>query len=136
MNSRSVNESDCLDFDRYLDDEDTVLNDNILQPGVNSDQVLDIHGRHLLLLCQTSGLFITNGRVHECRTTGAHTFIALNEMSTVDYLLANLSDLKRLSNFKILNLNEFSDHAQVFLSLPRNLLHKPVQKQVACTELK
>ena len=41
MNFRSANESDCLDFDRYLDDEDTFLNDIILQPRVNSDHVLD-----------------------------------------------------------------------------------------------
>ena len=136
MNSRSANESDCLDFDRYLDDEDTFLNDIILQPRVDSDHVLDTHGRRLLLLCQTSGLFIANGRVHEDRSIGAHTFMSLNGMSTVDYLIANPSDLKSLSNFKILNFNEFSDHAPVFLSLPRNLSRKPAPKQAARTELK
>ena len=124
--------------DRYLDDEDAFLNDIVLQRRVhvNTDHVLDTHGRRLLLLCQTSDLFIANGRVHEDRSIGAHTFMSLNGMSTVDYLIANPSDLKCLSNFKILNFNEFSDHALVFLSLPRNLSNKPAPKQAARTELK
>lgn len=136
MNSRSSTESDCLDFDRYLDDEDIFLNDIILQPRVNSDHVLDAHGRRLLLLCQTSGLLIANGRVHEDCNVGEHTFMSLNGMSTVDYLLANPLDLQCLSNFKILNFNEFSDHAPVFLSLPCNLPQKPAPKQTSRAELK
>lgn len=119
FNSRTANESDCLDFDRYLDDEDIFLNDIILQPRVNSDHVLDTHGRHLLLLCQTSGLLIANGRSHEDCNVGGHTFISLNGLSTVDYLLANPFDIQCLSGIKILNFNAFSDHAPIFFSFFR-----------------
>lgn len=136
FNSRTANESDCLDFDKYLDDEDIFLNDIILQPRVNSDHVLDTHGRHLLLLCQTSGLLIANGRSHEDCNVGGHTFISLNGMSTVDYLLANPFDIQCLSGFKILNFNEFSDHAPIFFSFSGSLPRKLTTMRNTQTELK
>lgn len=136
FNSRTSSESDCLDFDKYLDDEDIFLNDIVLQPRVNSDHVLDTHGRRLLLLCQISGLLIANGRVHEDSNIGEHTFVSLNGLSTVDYLLANPLDILCLSNFKILNFNEFSDHAPLFFSMPCDIPQKPVREQNSRAELK
>ena len=62
--------------------------------------------------------------------------MSLNGMRIVDYLIANSSNLICLSNFKILNFNEFSDDAPVFLSLPCNLSYKPAPKQAARTEFK
>ena len=136
FNSRTSVESDCLDFDRYLDDEDIFLNDILLQPRVNSDHVIDAHGRRLLLLCQTSDLLIANGRLHDDCSIGEHTFSSLNGMSTVDYLLSNPLDMQCLSNFKILEFNEFSDHAPVYFSLPHNGYTLQKQKQKARAELK
>lgn len=138
FNGRTSVESDCLDFDRYLDDEDIFLNDILLQPRVNSDHVIDAHGRRLLLLCQTSGLLIANGRLHDDCSIGEHTFSSLNGMSTVDYLLSNPLDMQCLSNFKILEFNEFSDHAPVFFSFPPNgnTLQNSIQRQKARAELK
>ena len=117
LNSRTSNEPDWLEFDRYLDDEDTFLNDPVLQVRVNSDHVLDAHGRRLLLLCQSAGLLIANGRVHEDNHLGEHTFISSNGTSVVDYLLTSPIDMEYLSNFKILDFNEFSDHAPLFFSM-------------------
>lgn len=89
FNSRTSNKSGYLEFDRYLDDEDCFVTDIVLQPRVNKDHVLDTHGRRLLLLCQSSGLLIANGRVHEDRNIGDYTCLSCNGLSTVDYLLAN-----------------------------------------------
>ena len=90
------------------------MNDPVLQVRVNSDHVLDAHGRRLLLLCQSAGLLIANGRVHEDNHLGEHTFISSNGTSVVDYLLTSPIDMEYLSNFKILDFNEFSDHAPLF----------------------
>lgn len=96
------------------------------------------HGRRLLLLCQTSGLLIANGHLHDDCSIGEHTFSSLNGMSTVDYLLSNPLDMQCLSNFKILEFNEFSDHAPVFFSFPPNgnTLQNSIQRQKARAELK
>ena len=116
FNCRTANEPDYLDFDRYLDDEDNFISPFVLQPRVNKDHVVDSHGRRLLLLCQSSGLLMANGRVHDDCNNGEHTFMSFNGLSVVDYLLANSSDLEYLSNFRILDFNEFSDHAPLFFS--------------------
>ena len=98
--------------------------------------MIDAHGRRLLLLCQTSDLLIANGRLHDDFSIGEHTFSSLNGMSTVDYLLSNPLDMQCLSNFKILEFNEFSDHAPVSFSLPHNGNTLQKQKQKAQAELK
>ena len=90
FNSRTSVESDCLDFDRYLDDEDIFLNDILLQPRVNSDHVIDAHGRRLLLLCQTSDLLIANGRLHDDCSIGEQTFSSLRFRCILGQFLANL----------------------------------------------
>ena len=69
FNSRTSSESNCLDFDQYLDEEDSFINDFVLQPRVNKDHVLDAHGLRLLLLCQSSDLLIAN--------KGVFTFIGI-----------------------------------------------------------
>lgn len=61
FNSRTSNELDFLDFDKYLEDEDDFIADEILIRE-NKDHVLDAHGRRLLLLCQSTNLLIANGR--------------------------------------------------------------------------
>ena len=53
--------------------------------------------------------------LHVC-ALGQHTLVCNNGMSVVDYLLASPVDITHLSNFKILDFNEFSDHAPVFLT--------------------
>ena len=78
--------------------------------------MLDTYGRRFLLLCQTSDLLIANGRTLDDCNVGQHTFVCNNAMSVVDYLLASHDDITFLSNFKILDFNEFSDHAPVFFA--------------------
>ena len=65
-NSRTSTLLELLDYDKYVDDEQTFSNyfDLQLNPRVNSDHVVDSSGRRLLLLCQMSNLIIANGRLH------------------------------------------------------------------------
>ena len=116
LNSRTSNEPDFFTYDRYLDDEDIFAIDSHIHTRVNKDHVLDTHGRRLLLLCQTSDLIITNGRTLDDCNIGQHTFVCKKGMSVVDYLLASHDDITFLSHFKILDFNEFSDHAPVFFA--------------------
>ena len=124
FNSRTSNELDFLTYDRYIDDEDIFSSDSHVQTRVNKDHVLDTLGRRLLLLCQTSGLLIANGRIHDDCNLGQHTFDCNNGMSVVDYLLASLVNITHLSNFKILDFNEFTDHTPVFFTFLSHFFSK------------
>ena len=78
---------------------------------VNKDSVLDYNGRHILDICQSTGLLIANGRLYNDSNVGKFTFCGHRGQSTVDYLLLNFEDFESLSFFDILEFNEFSDHA-------------------------
>ena len=68
------------------------------------------------LLCQTTNLLIANGRFFEDGDLGEFTCVTHNGSSLVDYVLADKIDTQCLSNFKIIDFNEFSDHAPVSIS--------------------
>ena len=114
LNSRTSNISDILDYDSYLDYFDSDLSNfvNII-PRANKDHVIDAHGHKLLKLCKSTSLVIGNGRLHTDLNIGEYTFHSMNGSSTVDYLLLNIHDLQFISNFEILNPNEFSDHCGI-----------------------
>ena len=85
LNSRTSNELDFLGFDKYLEDEDDFIADEILL-RVNKDHVIDAYGRRLLLLCQKTNLLIANGRYFEDSEIGEFTFVTQNGSSVVDYM--------------------------------------------------
>lgn len=118
FNSRTSNAIDLLDFDKYLDEERDFSNFSDLQirDRVNKDHVLDPSGRRLLLLCQTSNLIIANGRVLSDCSSGEFTYCSHNGLSVVDYLLLNPNDVQHLTDFKVLEFNEFSDHAPIYFT--------------------
>ena len=118
LNSRTSNELDFLDFDKYLEEEDDfVMNETLLR--VSKDHVIDTYGRRLLLLCQATNLLIANGRFFDDSNIGEFTFVTKNGFSVVDYVLSSQDDILCLNNFQILEQNEFSDHAPILLSFPR-----------------
>ena len=88
-----------------------------LQPRVNKDHVIDSSGRRLLLLCQMSYLIIANGRFHQDKEKRSYTYCSHNGLSIVDYLLLNPNDIPFVTDFAILEFNEFSDHAPVYFTL-------------------
>ncbi|MES9880358.1 MAG: reverse transcriptase family protein [Sedimenticola sp.] len=118
MNSRTSNIYEVLDFDRYLDDENQEIADTCyIPPRVNKDHMIDTKGRSLINMCMTTGLIIANGRLHNDNNIGQYTYCSHNGMSVVDYLLMKYSDKDHISDFKILEFNEFSDHAPLLLCL-------------------
>ena len=110
LNCRTSNLSDILDFDEYLDDEDDceMSFQTSIPPRVNRDHVVDASGRRLLLFCQSVNLIIANWRLYGDCNCGDFSF---NGMSTVDYLLLSPIDIPFLSDFRVLEFNEFSDQA-------------------------
>ena len=77
---------------------------------VNRDHVTDAYGRRLLELCKTTNLLIANGRLGLDKDVDEFAFYGEKGCSVVDYLLLPLTDSETISNFKIYDVTEFSDH--------------------------
>ena len=106
-NGRTSNDIDYFKFDKYFDQNSTFD----IPIRVNKDHILDYNGRHLIDICQSTGLLIANGRLLKDRKIGKFTFCGHRGQSTVHYLLFNFQDFETLSYFDFLELNEYSDHA-------------------------
>ena len=114
MNSRTSNLSDELDFDHYVDNDDSFMSDSVARPPrKNCDVKVDNNGRRLIDLCKATSLTIGNGRLHNDCNIGEFTFHSYNGSSTVDYLLLDKHDYKHVVHFNILQQNEFSDHSGI-----------------------
>ncbi|VDI73031.1 Hypothetical predicted protein [Mytilus galloprovincialis] len=74
------------------------------------DTIANRFGKLLIQLCYNTGLTICNGRLGNDRD-GKFTFCSPNGRSLIDYMLASPNDYDKISNFGILNINEFSDHS-------------------------
>ena len=116
MNGRTSDYSDILHFDRYIENNDLFQDMSHVPPRTNKDKILDQHGRRLLDLCKSTNFIIANGRLCDDFSVGEYTFCSTQGMSTLDYVLLESTDLYSLSNFQVLALNEFSDHAPLFFS--------------------
>ena len=76
MNSRISNLSNELDFDHYVDNDDSFISDSIkLPPRKNCNNKIDNNGRHLIDLCKATSLTIGNGRLHNDSNIGDFHFI-------------------------------------------------------------
>jgi len=118
FNSRTADECDTINFDRYLDNNDQMPNYSDIPLRVNKDHVIDAYGRQLLSLCKTTDLIIANGRLPNDKS-GEYTFQNNNGSSTVDYFLLNYHDFETIKDFYILSPTEFSDHNGVHIILSR-----------------
>ena len=116
MNGRTSDYSDILHFDRYIENNDLFQDMSHVPPRTNKDKILDQHGRRLLDLCKSTNFIIANGRLCDDFSVGEYTFCSTQGMSTLDYVLLESTDLYSFSNFQVLPLNEFSDHAPLFFS--------------------
>ena len=68
LNSRTS--PDYVDFDKYLDTNLPFVCCYDIPNRINSDKTIDAQGKRLLDLCISTGLLITNGRLHadkKCR---------------------------------------------------------------------
>lgn len=130
LNSRTGRISDILEFDEYLDSyDDTQSNSfnngsfipelNQLPVRQNKDHMIDHNGQKLISLCKATEHIIVNGRLHKDRE-GNFTFCSSHGSSVTDYLLCRMFDIDSISNFEILNWNEFSDHAPVYFTFTKH----------------
>ena len=131
LNSRTAQESDILDFDKYLDDiqkdedDDDFLNDylNSIYTRNNKDHVVDSNCHKLLNLCKSTDHVIANGRLYQDQD-GEFTFCCQRGLSVTDYLLIHLFDVNTLKNFEILKWNNFSDYAALIVCFPTKYSEK------------
>ena len=77
------------------------------------DHVIDNNGRKLLSLCKSTNHMI--GRLFNDKD-GSFTFCSERGLSVTNYLLTNIFDIDSLKNFKVLDWNNFSDHAALHFS--------------------
>lgn len=133
FNSRTSDSPDFFEFDKYLDQNLSVVNTRDIPTRVNKDRVIDYNGRCLLELCQATGLLLANGRALNDRDNGKITFCSFQGQSTVDYLLLNFSDFDTLSHFDILDFNEHSDHAPVsfHIYLESHIHENPLEESIS-----
>lgn len=117
MNSRTSDMSDILDFDMYIDSDIDLANHLIIPPRVSRDNVIDHYGRRLIEFCQSTSFVIGNSRLYNDLNIGDLTYYSPNGGSVVDYLLLHINEFKNISDFCILDPNEFSDHCGISFSL-------------------
>jgi hypothetical protein len=118
LNSRTSNECEILRYDEYIDNDDQLINVNI-PPRVSRDTTIDSFGKRLIEFCQSVSFVIANGRIHKDRFAGDFTFHSQNGSSVVDYLLSHRDCLHSVTDFTILEPNEFSDHNGIHFTFPR-----------------
>lgn len=86
--------------------------------------MIDTYGKRLIELCQSASIVIGNGRLHSDLDIGDYTFHSRNGSSVVDYLLLNADDMQYISDFKILDPNEFSDHSGIAFNMIGKSIHQ------------
>lgn len=82
----------------------------------------DTQGKRLIELCQSTSLVIGNGRLYGDLGIGEYTYHSMNGSSMVDYFILNPHDLKNVTDFNILEPNEFSDHSGIEIKFAQNSL--------------
>ena len=93
--------------------------------------IVDAYGRTLLNLCKDTSLLIANGSLND----GEFTFQGSHGSSTVDYVLLNNHDFQYVTEFTILEQNEFSDHSPLRLCIDRQTeLTQPRDNNINTTE--
>ena len=141
LNSRTARIADISEFDGYLDFYDDTQNNsfnngpftseqNQLPVRQNKDHVIDHNGQKLISLCKATEHIIANGRLHKDRE-GNFTFCSSRGLSVTDYLLCRISDIDSISNFEILNWNEFSDHAPIYFTFIKQHDSIPVRTKAS-----
>ena len=103
-------------------------NDMFSRDRVSEDKYINSQGLDLLDFCTSTDLCILNGRTVG-DFSGKLTFIGHNGCSTVDLALASREarDKNFLKSFKVEDLNIFSDHRPITVTLEKNKM--PVEKE-------
>ena len=122
FNSRTANNPDYIELNRFLDSNQLSDSCNNVLPRVNKDQVLDRRGMRLLDLCKHTGYNIANGRLGKDRNIGEYTFINNNGMSVVDYLILHKNNFQYIKDFEVRSPDDLSDHCALRFCIDGNVL--------------
>jgi hypothetical protein len=97
-------------------DNPTISNIHSMDKTVNS------FGRKLLQMCFNTGLNVANRRLCNDRS-GNFSFCTNKGRSVSGYLLLSPNNFKMLSDFDVLQMNEFSDHMPLFFEFNFSVIH-------------
>ena len=134
LNART---NDHLDFICYDETDDFLPLDNNYVPDNTLDKrVTQDHGnvnssrKDLLVFCKSSGLQIVNGRVNK---GNSGNFMCFNTKgsSIVHYVLAKEEVFENFGDSIVGNVNEFSDHVPIHVSIKMNQNTGPLHALVS-----
>lgn len=122
LNSRTGTEDDSISADgnsyicRFLNK----TNHSAYPHRRNCDPVVNRHGKELLQICRSLGLYVANGRIRG-DTFGKHTFCSPLGNSTVDYVITDIDPMS-IRAFTVKPLSPLSDHSQltIFIKMSEN----------------
>ena len=125
FNSRTA---EIRDIDMYRDFPGNML---LCKHRLNNDKVTKTYGRKLIDLCRSNEMAILNGTVRidgNLNRSNCYTCIRYNGSSVVDYVIAQIEDLKIMTHFEVLEKLVESDHTPLSLTL-EVVLDKPRTEQ-------
>ncbi len=130
LNARTGREADYIssDGDKYINSSHTYQQKRLTKARQNYDNTVNTHGKQVLHLCKSLGLYIVNGRT-KGDYLGRLTYCSYLGSSTVDYAITDL-DQSQINYFTVMPQLPLSDHSHIVLSLNRsgNLLPSSEQK--------
>ena len=96
------------------------VNDISIRERVSEDKKINTQGSDFAEFCTSTDLCILNGRTIE-DLGGKYTYVGQNGCSTVDFALSseNATKTSFLRSFKVEELNIFSDHRPITVSLEK-----------------
>ena len=100
---------------------DDVTSKDMLIERVSQDVGVNENGHKLINFCKSSEMLILNGRSFDDKGIGKFTFCNKRGRSVIDYAICSKGILKNVSNFYVSDMNAFSDHAKVCLTLCCNI---------------
>ena len=103
-------------------------------PRKNDDKNVNNFGKKLITLCKQHDVQIVNGRLDSGTCTCFSNRGNVVGASLVDYLITNVEKFSVINEFRVLDLNEFSDHCPLQFNInfdANNTVHDHVnQKRV------
>ena len=130
-NSRVGLNLDFIENDDINNDVRNILNgvfdydnDSIMHARNSEDTCTNSFGRKLIRLCKATGLRLCNGRISGDEH-GKITFFNHLGTSVIDYALTDSKLLEHVKNFRVLDFNEWSDHAPIVLTFVKYGIEYP-----------
>ena len=120
LNARTGNLCDYIENDdsTHLPVSDDYIEDDVtVKPRCNKDKTVNTAGRTLIELCKMCDIRTVNGRVGDDLGVGDYTYMNYNGQSVIDYVICSTQLLQKMSNFKLLDFNENSDHRPVVFEI-------------------